>query len=208
MAVAHCSSVAVAALARGGPPELFIMMSNRPNRSTVPATRLAMVEGLSRSPGNTKVSAPVARRISSSACSKSAWVRLHIAILTPSWASTSAQARPKPLLAPPTMATFPSSSKSISRGTLLSSLCDEVWCLGTTWRRTHFRRSDARTQSTIISRAQAGAKQDPDSPASGSKETMTDRPRLRPKQRRWRETPCYTGPGLPGGISYMPTILI
>ena len=36
-AVAHCSSVAVAARASGGPPELLTRTSSRPNRSTVAA---------------------------------------------------------------------------------------------------------------------------------------------------------------------------
>src|SRR5262249_51240040 len=56
-------------------------------------------------------------------CSRSAWVRLHIATLTPSWASTSAQALPRPLLAPPTMATLSCSSRSIENETSFDHPC-------------------------------------------------------------------------------------
>src|SRR6185503_8057415 len=57
--------------------------------------------------------APVLSRISRAAVSRSAFVRLHMATLAPSSASTSAQARPSPLLAPPTMATRSFSSRSM-----------------------------------------------------------------------------------------------
>ena len=66
-AVSHCSSLAVAALASGGPPELLTITSKRPNRSTVAATNAVIVLGLSRSPGNSRISAFVSRRISSAA---------------------------------------------------------------------------------------------------------------------------------------------
>jgi hypothetical protein len=55
-AVAHCSSVALWARASGGPPELLTMMSRRPKRWTVVATRSRIVSGRSRSPANAKVS--------------------------------------------------------------------------------------------------------------------------------------------------------
>src|SRR6185369_1103476 len=110
-AVAHCSSVAVWARASGGPPELLTMMSRRPNRSTVFATKSWMVSGRSRSPAWTNTSRP----ISFAALSRSACDRLQIATLTPSCASTSAHARPSPLEAPPTIATLSFSSRSIGR---------------------------------------------------------------------------------------------
>jgi hypothetical protein len=112
-AVAHCSSVALRARASGGPPELLTRMSRRPKRSTVAAINPRMVSCLSRSPARARTSEPVASRIACAAFSSSPWVRLHTATLAPSSASTSAQARPRPLLAPPTTATLSLSSRSI-----------------------------------------------------------------------------------------------
>ena len=114
-AVAHCSSVAVWAWASGGPPELLTRMSIRPNRSTVAATRPRMVSGRSRSPAKASTSRPVAPRMSFAAFSRSSRERLQIATRQPSSASTSAQARPSPLLAPPTIATLSVSSRSMAR---------------------------------------------------------------------------------------------
>ena len=116
MAGAHSACPAVAARANGGPPELLTMMSKRPKRSIVAATKSVMVLGLSRLPGNSMISTLVSRRISSAACFRSASVRLQMVSFTPSWARTSAQALPRPLLAPPIIATLPSSSTSIAGG--------------------------------------------------------------------------------------------
>src|SRR5687768_4143352 len=113
IAVAHCSSVASAAWASGGPPELFTRMSSRPNRSTVAATSARIVMGWSRSPANAKTGTPVLSRISCAAFSRSCCERLHSATVAPSAASTCAHARPSPLLAPPTIATLPFSSRSM-----------------------------------------------------------------------------------------------
>src|SRR6266849_2474878 len=112
-AVAHCSSVAVKARARGGPPELLTRMSRRPNRLVAAAIRSRIVWWLSRSPARARTSLPVASRISFAVRSRSVWVRLHTTTLAPSSASTSAQARPRPLLAPPTTATLSLSSRSM-----------------------------------------------------------------------------------------------
>ena len=114
-AVAHSSSVAVWAWASGGPPELLTKMSRWPKRSTVAAIKSRMVSGRSRSPANTSTSPPVAPRISFAARSRSSRDRLHIATWAPSCASTSAQARPRPLLAPPTIATLSVSSRSMGQ---------------------------------------------------------------------------------------------
>src|SRR6266849_3739273 len=127
-AVAHCSSVALRARARGGPPELSKRMSRRPNRLVAAAIRSRIVWWLSRSPATARTSLPVASRISFAVRSRSAWVRLHTTTLAPSSASTSAQARPRPLLAPPTTATLSLSSRSMgdapfSRPARVSGTC-------------------------------------------------------------------------------------
>src|SRR5215470_9648068 len=124
-AVAHCSSVAESARASGGPPELFTRMSRRPKRSTVEATRWRTVSAWSRSPVRARTSAPVASRIDCAARSRSAGLRLHTASDAPSSASTSAQARPRPLLPPPTMATLPLSSRSMASALLSSGMGSE-----------------------------------------------------------------------------------
>src|SRR6266478_5951361 len=113
-AVSHCSSVALWAWARGGPPELFTRTSRRPKRATVFATRSRTVSGRSRSPAKTSTSRPVVSWISFAALSRSGCERLHRATVTPSCARTSAHARPSPFDAPPTIATLSFSSRSIA----------------------------------------------------------------------------------------------
>ena len=112
-AVSHCSSVAVEERAKGGPPELLTRMSMPPNCSSAAAISPLMLSSRSRSAGNASTSAPVDSRISSAACSRSAAVRLQMTTLEPSSASTCAQARPSPLLAPPMIATLSFSPRSI-----------------------------------------------------------------------------------------------
>src|SRR5262245_66532925 len=88
-------------------------MSSRPNRATVVAIRSRTVLSWSRSPVSARTSALVFSRICWAALSRSAFVRLQRATLAPSSARTSAHARPSPLLAPPTTATLPFSSRSM-----------------------------------------------------------------------------------------------
>ena len=84
-----------------------------PNCSSAAAISPLMLSSLSRFAGYGSTSAPVDSRISSAACSRSAAVRLQMATFAPSPASTSAQARPSPLLAPPMIATLSFNPKSI-----------------------------------------------------------------------------------------------
>ena len=96
-----------------GPPELATSTSRPPNCSTVPVTTCSTPSALERSPATASTSPPVRSRISWAVASSSSRSRAQIATRAPSWARASAEAFPRPLLAPPTRATLSAKPRSM-----------------------------------------------------------------------------------------------
>src|SRR5581483_10921050 len=116
----HCSSVSSSSRPPGDEPAHVTRMSMRPNFPSAAFTARSTSSLLLMSPATAITSrcviAVISRAVSSSGCS----VRAVMTTLAPSRASSSATARPMPLLAPVTSATLPVSWRSMDPSLLLS----------------------------------------------------------------------------------------
>src|SRR5580700_8334277 len=113
-AVRHSSSVMSRNFLDGGPPALVTQISIRPNFCSTASTKSRTASALVTSKARQKTSRPDAVPISFAVHSTSAAVRAQIATSHPSFANSSAAARPNPLLAAATIATRPFSPRSMN----------------------------------------------------------------------------------------------
>src|SRR2546427_7781579 len=111
----QASSVNSSKNPRGGPPQLAMRMSGSPKACFTCPTSAVTSAALVTSARTASTSALVFARNSSAAAFSSPSFRAHMATRAPSAASPCAHARPIPLLAAVTSATFPFSPRSISR---------------------------------------------------------------------------------------------
>src|SRR5580692_10106467 len=97
----------------GGPPVLVTQISIFPNFFSTAATKSLTPSAFVTSSARQKISRPAVAPISRAVRSTSAAVRAQIATSQPSFASSVAMARPRPLLAAATIATRPFNPRSM-----------------------------------------------------------------------------------------------